>query len=117
MLKWPLGLPETQPGNQVGADFMPGPLATLVPNRAVAQSDPAGHTGSPFMFLRGGGEQECDEKGVGAEEAGGADKRPSCGDREPEAAPGRATPGFPKIQTKGPTVWAKTRRLRKGQLS
>lgn len=92
------------------------PLATLVPNRAVAQSDPAGHTGSPFMFLRGGREQECDE-GVGVEEAGGADKRPSCGDREPEAAQGRATPGFPKIQTKGPTVWAKTRRLRKGQLS
>lgn len=44
----------TQLGNQVGADFMLGPLATLVPDRAVPQGDPAGHTGSPFMFLRGG---------------------------------------------------------------
>ena len=35
----------------MGADFVLGPLATLVLDRVVPQGDPAGHTGSPFMFL------------------------------------------------------------------
>lgn len=41
----------------MGTDFMLGPLATLLLDRVVPQGDPgrAGHTGSPFMFLQGGG--------------------------------------------------------------
>lgn len=35
----------------MGADFVLGPLATLVLDRVVPQDDPAGHTGGPFMFL------------------------------------------------------------------
>ena len=76
----------------------------------------AGHTGSPFMFLRGG--QECEEEGVGAEEVGGAAQLQ--GQTEPEAGQGPAetletdTTSFPKIQTKGLAVSTHTRRVEKG---
>lgn len=93
---------------------MLGPLATLVLDRAVPQGDPAGHTSSPFMFLREG------SRNVMRREWGRRKQEETSG---PAAGTGslRQHGGQPppasQIQAKGPTASANTRRVKKGQLS